>query len=219
MADIQFKCPACGRLQTVSEFVDASVMSCPACGQAVVRPARPPDKIVLELKRRDPRRLRDQALHADAPGSAGNLPGLPALIARRSAGLRRDTNRVQVNTLKVWLSTLIFLVLAGGGAYIRFYAGWPTLPLETFKLYGILAVAVAYLFVIVLALRDNMFDGLLAIVVPLYPFYYLFFSSSAVFTRALVGALLVTFGYDTLLYLQAWFAGVIDVVNRWIQRA
>ena len=190
-------------------------MACPACGQAMALPERNPG---LKLKRREPPHSREQAVHADTPGSADNVPGLPALVARRSASLACDTHRVQTHALRVWLSVLVFLVLAGGGAYIRFYGGWPLLPLETLKWYGMLAVAAAYLFVIGLALRDNMFDGLLAIVVPLYPFYYLFFSSSAVFTRALVGALLVAFGYDTLLFLQGWSAGVVGAVNHWIQR-
>ena len=129
----------------------------------------------------------------------------------------RDIHRVQANVLRVWLAVLVFLVLAIGLVYVRFYGGWPGMPLATLKGYGMLALAAAYLFIIGLALRDNMFDGLLSIVVPLYPFYYLFFSSSAVFTRALVGALLVAFGYDTLLYLQGWAAGVVDAGHRWIQ--
>ncbi|MCG2658691.1 MAG: hypothetical protein L6437_00405, partial [Kiritimatiellae bacterium] len=188
-------------------------MVCTACGQAMALPARKPGKPGLELKRREPPRSREQAIPTDAPESADNVPALPSLVARRSTSLARDTHRVQAHALSVWLSALIFLVLAGGLAYIRFYGGWPGIPLETLKWYGMLAIAAAYLFVIGLALRDNMFDGLLAIAVPLYPFYYLFFSSSALFTRALVGALLVAFGYDTLLYLQGWAAGVSDAVR------
>ena len=217
MADIQLTCPACGRLQTVSEFVEELVMACPACGQAMALPARKPGKPGLKLKQREPPRSCEQAVPADAPESADNVPALPSLVARRSASLARDTHRVQAHARRVLLSALIFLALAGGLAYIRFYGGWPGMPLETLKWYGMLAVAAAYLFVIGLALRDNMFDGLLAIVVPLYPFYYLFFSSSAVFARALVGALLVVFGYDTLQYLQGVAAGVVEAVNFWIQ--
>jgi len=193
-------------------------MACPACGQVLALPERKPGNSGLKLKRRDPPRPREQAVHADASGSADNVP---ALIARRSASLARDTRRVKAhaltaNPLRAWLSALVFLVLAGGGAYIRFYGGWPGIPLETLKWYGMLTVAAAYLFVIGLALRDNMFDGLLAIMVPLYPFYYLFFSSSALLTRALVGALLVVFGYDTLLFLQGWAGGVVGAVKLWI---
>ena len=194
-------------------------MVCPACGQALALPERKSGKIGLKLKRRDPPRPREQAVPVDAPGAAGNVSAVPTPAARRSASTARDINRIKVNTLRVWLSTLVFLALAVGLAYIRFYGGWLGIPLETLKLYGMLTIAAAYLFIIGLALRDNMFDGLLSIVMPLYPFYYLFFSSSAVFMRALVGALLVAFGYDTLLYLQGWTVGVLDSVNHWIQNA
>lgn len=217
MADIQLTCPACGRPHTVSEFAEEAGLACPACGQAMVLPERQPRKTVLELKRRLPPRPREQAVPADTPGLAGNLSAVPTPAARRSASMVRDTHRVQAHALKVWLSALVFLALAGVLAYIRFYGGWPGLPLETLKWYGRLAIAAAYVLIIVLALRDNMFDGLLSIVIPLYPFYYLFLSSSAVFMRALVGALLVAFGYDTLLYLQGWAAGVSDVVRFWIK--
>ena len=189
-------------------------MTCPACGQAMALPERKPGKLGLELKRRAPPRPREQAVKVNVPGSADNV-----YAVCRSASTARDINRIKANTLRVWLSTLVFLALAGGLAYIRFYGGWLGVPLETLKLYGMLAIAAAYLFIIGLALRDNMFDGLLSIVIPLYPFYYLFFSSSVVFMRALVGALLVAFGYDTLLYLQGWAVGVLDSVNHWIQNA
>ncbi|MBI2437336.1 MAG: hypothetical protein HYV36_00775, partial [Lentisphaerae bacterium] len=94
---------------------------------------------------------------------------------------------------------------------------WPFLPRETLKYYGKLAIACAYFFSIGLALRDNMFDGLLSIVVPIYPFYYLFMLSGAVLTRALVGALLAVFGYDTLIVLNGWTIKVIDAISRRIQ--
>lgn len=218
MADIQLTCPACGQLQTVSKFVEEPVLACPACGQALVLPERKDMSLGLRLKRRDPPRTREQTVHADVPGSADNIPSFSSLVTRRSASIaHHDTRRVQARALRAWLSALVFLVLAGGLAYIRFYGDWPLLPLETLKLYGLLAIAAAYLLVIGLALRDNMFDGLLSIVVPLYPFYYLFFSSSALFVRALVGALLVAFGYDTLIFLQGWAAGVVGAVKLWMQ--
>jgi len=216
MADIQLTCPACGQLQTVSEFAEESARVCADCGQAMTLP-EPKCGSGLQLKRREPPRAREQAVQADGPVPAGNAPGLPSLVARRSASMTRNVRRVQAHALSVWLSALVFLVLAGGLAYVRFYGGWPGVPLETLKLHGMLALAAVYLLVIGLALRDNMFDGLLSIVVPLYPFYYLFFYSSAVFVRALVGALLVAFGYDALLYLQGWSCGLIDAIKLWIK--
>lgn len=190
-------------------------MACSACGQTLALPERKPGG--LKLKLRALPRSHEQAIPANAPEPADNAPVLPSLVARRSANLAHDIHRGQAHALITWLSRLFFLVLAGGLVYVRFYGGWPLLPLETLKWYGLLAVAAAYLFVIGLALRDNMVDGLLSIVVPLYPFYYLFFNSSALFVRALVGALLVVFGYDTLLYLQGLVGGIIDTVKFWMQ--
>ncbi len=210
MADIQLTCTACGRMQTVVIFDADLGVSCPACGQVMSLIGRKPG---LVLKRRDPPCPLVPAASEQALGSAV----LPDLVARRSAQNARDSHAVQASALRVWLNTLVFLALAGFLAYYRFCGGWPGMPLEALKLYGLLAIAAAYLFIIGLALRDNMFDGLLAIVVPLYPFYYLFFASSALFARALVGALLVVFGYDSLLYLQTWAIGWGDAVKLWIQ--
>jgi hypothetical protein len=217
MSDIQVICPNCGRPSAVSEFADEQSAVCPACGQALVLPERPVGHTGLTLKRRDPPRPRDQAVAAAAPGPCGSPQAAMFAAARRSIGRRRAANQGPARAPRAWLNGLVFLVLAGGLAYMRFCGGWPGLPLATLKLYGLLAMAAAYLVIIGLALRDNMFDGLFAIVVPLYPFYYLFFSSSALFMRALVGALLVAFGYDTLLYLQGWAAGMVNAVKLWMQ--
>lgn len=217
MTDIQLTCPACGRQNAVAEFVEDRVVTCQACGQPLPLPERKPEKTGLKLKWREPLHPRKQAVPVDASAPAAGMSAVPLPSQWRSMSVARDIHRVKAHALKVRLSWLFFLALAGGLVFIRFFGGWPGMPLETLKGYGMLAIAAAYLFVVVLALRDNMFDGLLAIVIPLYPFYYLFFSSSAVFTRALVGALLVAFGYDTLLYLQGWAVVVSDAVNRWIQ--
>jgi hypothetical protein len=40
-------------------------MACPACGQAMALPERKLGNPGLELKRRDPPRSREQAVHAD----------------------------------------------------------------------------------------------------------------------------------------------------------
>ncbi|MDD5678701.1 MAG: hypothetical protein PHW60_12060 [Kiritimatiellae bacterium] len=217
MTDIQVTCPACGWPYTVSEFVEESGMACPACGQATVLPERQPGKTGLKLQWRALPRPREQEVNADASGKANNAPAVPAPPARHSANTASDIHRSKVNAPKVWMSVLIFMALAGGLVYIRFFGSWPGMPLATLKGYGMLAIAAAYLFIIVLALRNNMFDGLLSIVIPLYPFYYLFVLSGAVYVRALVGALLVAFGYDSLLYLHGWAAGVSGDVNHWIQ--
>lgn len=209
MADIQIICSACGQSQTVSEYAQESRLTCPACGQSLAGPEAEPRKIGLAGKQPEPFHEREQTI----PMSA-----VPLAAERRSRSTVRDIQRVKASRRKIWLSILVFLALAGALGFLRFYGEWPFLPRETLKHYGRWAIACAYLLIIGLAVKDNMFDGLLAIVVPLYPFYYLFLLSGAVFLRAIVGALVVVFGYDALVVLQGWSSQVIDAVNRWIER-
>lgn len=112
---------------------------------------------------------------------------------------------------------LFFIVLGGGLVYIRFFSGLPGLAPDLLKQYGMIAVGIAYLVSIFLAIKDNMFDGLLAIVVPFYPFYYLFFKYGSVFLCALTAALLAAFGFDCLLFLQNTALKLMDRVAYWIQ--
>lgn len=217
MADIQLVCPACGKTHAVSEYVEERSIACSACGQAILPPQRKSVKIGLGLKRREPSSPDEQIIRAEEPESETGAPVLPVAAERISAGTARDIRRVKADKRKVWLNGLIFIVLAGALAYIRFQAGLPGVPLEKLKLFGMLAIAAFYLLAVVLALRDNMFDGLLSIVVPLYPFYYLFFSCGNIFMRALAGALLVVFGFDLLLFLQGKAVEISGVVDHWIQ--
>lgn len=214
MADIQLTCTTCGRIQTVTALDTNLAMPCPTCGRVMSRLERKPG---LTLRRRDAPCPHVAEAGVDVSLSGEGVPGLPDLAARRAARIACDHHSIRAYALRVWLNILVFLALVVFLAYCRFGVGWAEIPLEDLKLYGRLSIAAAYLFVIGLALRDNMFDGLLAIVVPLYPFYYLFFTSSALFTRALVGALLVVFGYDALLYLQGLVVGGIGTVKFWFQ--
>lgn len=209
MADIQIICSACGQSQTVSEYAQESKLTCPACGQSLARPEVEPRKIGLAIKQPEPHREREQQIL---------VPAVPLAAERGSRSTVRDIQRVKASRRKIWLSVLVFLVLAGTLAYLRFYGEWQFLPRETLKHYGRWAIAGAYLLIIGLAVKDNMFDGLLAIVVPLYPFYYLFLLSGTVFLRAIVGALVVVFGYDALVVLQGWASQVVAAVNSWIER-
>jgi hypothetical protein len=64
-----------------------------------------------------------------------------------------------------------------------------------------------------------MFDGLLSLVVPLYPFYYLFAKASAPFLRAVTAAVLLVFGKDLLAKVQVWANTLFEIINHWIRNA
>lgn len=141
----------------------------------------------------------------------------PAALPPGSFFHRRDSSRRLRQNILFMAGWLFFIVLGGGLLYIRFLSGLPGLAPDLLKQYGMIAVGLAYLASIFLAIRDNMFDGLLAIVVPFYPFYYLFFKNGSVFFCALAAALLAAFGFDCLLFLQNISLKLMDRVAYWIQ--
>lgn len=161
----------------------------------------------------------DAAAETEAPPSSGPADELSnlAVLQRVPQHARRTAAQLRRRRRLLSLGWLLFSGLAAGLIYLRFFAEIPELPPALIKYGGMIAVGAVYLCAIFLALTDNMFDGLLAIVVPFYPFYYLFFCSGSFFLRALTAALLAAFGYDCLLFLQAAAMRGIDLIAYWIQ--
>ncbi len=169
------------------------------------------------------------------PDSAGGLrvrhrPPAPARLdpagttgvsaaALRPALSSAERRRARVGRRREIASWVLFLLLGGALAAVRFRTGWPGVSLESLKVYGLLAVAAVYLLGIVLALADTMVEGLLALVVPGYPLYYLLCVCGLLPARAAAGAVLVAFGYDAVLWLQQAALRLGDKVQAWIQNA
>ena len=114
-----------------------------------------------------------------------------------------------------FLAILTFLVLGGAIAWAR-YLYLNTFS-EDFQLevvqYGLIAVAVAYLLCLVLAIKAGTMEGILAILVPGYPFYYILMVSSNLFVRVIVAVLLVGFGVDLAKFLQAKWDILYNTIN------
>ncbi|MBU4199899.1 MAG: hypothetical protein KKG09_04915 [Verrucomicrobia bacterium] len=216
MADILLTCPDCGKQTPISEYAAENTVACHDCGKSLPIPER------IKSSGGGLKLRKDAHLSTDTPiptwQATGTGSGIPAATMRQpSASLARDIRRVKLNRILQSLSWLMFIVLAAALVFIRFRHGLPFVPLDTIKQYGLIAIGISYLVIIILALKDNMFDGLLAIVVPLYPFYYLFCISNAVFMRAIVAALLLAFGFDFVLLVQMIWLQVYNKVTYWIQ--
>jgi hypothetical protein len=149
------------------------------------------------------------------PGVAGSDPesSLPPTAFHR----KHDTSQILRQNIRFAAGWLLFMVFGGGLVYLRFFSNIPGLAPDSLKQYGMIAVGIAYLAAIFLALKDNMFDGLLAIVVPFYPFYYIFVGCGSAFFRAIVAALLAAFGFDCLLLIQNIALKVFERVSCWMQ--
>lgn len=136
---------------------------------------------------------------------------------RETAASQRGRSRARRNNLAIIAGWLVFLALCAGLLYLRFVAELPNVPRDSIKFYGIIGTGVFYVLSIVMALKDNMFDGLLSIVIPFYPIYYLFAVCGSVFLRSLAAAFLIAFGYDCAMLLNRIAIKVIDFISAWIQ--
>ncbi len=217
MADVMLTCPVCGKQTPVSEYVAARTIPCGACGRELPVPARSrPADGALKLR---PAGTTSAATPAAAGPDAGAGRALPIAAIVQPSGARGGRRRRRAPSTRAIqaLSWLVFIALAAALIFIRFRLGLAGAELATLKTAGMLAVGAAYLVIIAVAVKDNMFDGLLCLVVPLYPFYYLFLISGAVFLRAVMAGLLAGFGWDCLLFLNDVWLKIFHGVNYWIQ--
>lgn len=216
MADIKLICPHCGKEMFVSEHVSVQSIPCVSCKQQVPLPGKIAASTNLGLRKQPP--------HPAAPeqeGSSGSnqqdvrhAPPRPVegRSVRRAAWRSRQQRKAVLSAMHLTLSVIVFIVLGAALLFMRFFHS-PALLKE----YGVWVVAFAYLAIIIASIKDNMFDALLCLVVPLYAFYYLFMVSSAVYLRAVVGAILIAFGYDFAVFIQIKSGVAINSVNTWIR--
>ena len=176
-----------------------------------IKPCLPADKrngLKLKQNYYDP--LTRVEPDVAASDSESSLP--PTTFHRK-----HDTSQILRQNIRHVAGWLLFVVFGGGLVYFRFFSNIPGIAPDSFKQYGMIAVGITYLAAILLALKDNMFDGLLAIVVPFYPFYYTFVACGSAFFRAIAAALLAAFGFDCLMLIQKIALRVFDRVSYWIQ--
>jgi hypothetical protein len=160
-------------------------------------------------------KAEDEAISGQPSNDEDKLTNMSD-VRYHSVTSRKDLAKLRRHRLLVTLGWLLFLGFTAALFFIRFGPPLPGITPLTVKHAGMIAVGVIYVLCIILALSDNMFDGLLAIVVPFYPIYYLFFVSGSIFLRAVSAALLVVFGFDCLLLLQNLALKAIDRISYWI---
>ncbi len=222
MADIDLTCTKCGSLTKVSEYISDSVIRCKACGEGIEMPKRQKTVSTLKLRKIEAPEPKPETPEEDGqPESSvrGGKTVVRATVMQKSEIRDGEAKRVKAGAVMVALSWAIFIILSAVLGYFRFYGEVPGLAKDVFIQYGLIAIGVCYVLIILLALKDNMFDALLCIVVPMYPFYYILGVSNQVIVRAIVAAILVGFGYDMGLLLQDVWDRVFSGVNNAIRDA
>ena len=219
MSDISVQCPKCGNQFSVSEYADQEKLICAKCGAAVV----PPRNELTEESAAP--KLRLCSVKPAQP--AEQIPTAEMTITqdwmrRRQKNARRDSMRHHISLLSringlPWLNWVIFIILAGAGIYFRFLTDLPAEVQTGMRFWGSAALLACHVMIMISAYSDDMFQGMLCLLIPGYSLYYLFSISEEYFLRAITAALAIAFGLDAWQYLSVFGTDVFAGINRWIQ--
>ncbi len=214
MADIDLTCESCSTVVTVSEFADPSLLKCPKCGAKLEKKT---DTVSAAPKPRPTVAFRPTL--TGQPAADEKME--PAREWRFHTHMRKkqekDTGgpRLHVHTALSWL---LFIVLGAALGYCRYGRILPPHYLANLKMYAPAVMGVAYLWITLSSFKYSVYQGILSVLIPFYPFFYLFTVSDNFYFRAIVGALLVGFGYDAALFVNKWAGIIYYEISQWIQR-
>lgn len=191
----------------VSEFADRGAVVCGTCGTPLRDPGRVTQKSALTFRKRD---TGDFLVTAQSTVTQrGPL--------RRSLRHQTKRKRARVYFAKHLLNWLLFAVLAGIMAYLRYGGGLSPQNLALFRRFGPWVLLGFHLLVVLEAFRDSVFQGILCLIIPLYSVYYLFLLSDQFLLRSIVAGTLVGIGEDGFWVLRDLVIEVTTAVESWIR--
>ncbi len=219
MADITLPCERCGAHTTVSEYADPAGLHCAKCGAPLTLPTRASQRKAEDLLPENLRKARQDA-EERARQNPNPPPSFREVLARvHRPRIRRSRFLIFRDTI---IALLLFLALGSALAYLRYGDGlarWlPEIPLEQFKLYGAGALLFFHVVIVIDALTQDFLTGLFCFLIPGFSLYYLFSESDSFVLRAVVGALLVAFGWDFILLAYQLGLQFFNAVNEWLAR-
>ncbi len=208
MPDENVTCGQCGKSVRVSEYALGASVKCPACGglllRATQRPTGETDKPKLTLKKTEPTPER--------------LPGERSDDEWRYYETMASTQDVKPPSLKPVRLILAWLILLLVGGLMWALRYGDVVPVVTPYLqdYGPYAIILFHIGVTLMAFKDDVFQGILCLLVPCYWAFYLFLYADAFIVRALVAGCLVGIAEDSYYFYNDVAARVYDTVNAWL---
>lgn len=185
----------------------------PVAPPVAAAPAVPRVKTSLKFKEQEPEAAAAQAAAGTGEPTKWQASQDALKEINAQAGQRKGVNHHLI-------SWIIFIVLAGSMAYLRYgggYLGTPEGMSMTIQ-YGPYVVGIFHLFIVLKAFKDSVFQGILCLLVPFYSFYYIFGVSDDFYSRAIIGGVLVGIGQESFLEINRQAQEYISVINRWIAR-
>ncbi len=209
MPDIDIACPKCEKHFRVSEFITAESITCPNCNIPVPlrapgekpEPTKPKKKLVLK------------EIEDPTPEELGEPPAEEWTFSEQMEATRREAPKEKMtHHIASWA---IFLVLGGLMGALK-YGSIVEADLSTFWKYSPYIVIAFNLIVVIKALKEDIFQGLLCLLVPFYWVYYLFSVSDDFYMRAVCAGLLVGIAEDSFYFFNDVWMFVYTRVTDWI---
>ena len=197
MADIKIKCKDCGKEMSVSEYAEEVV--CSSCGSSFRVKNDEEEKQIAQEKRSAMKARSDH-------GSEGIPQTFSVNEILTNSFVKKKKNALQGTYVRAGIVCLIVSVIASICNYTD------VLP-PSAKLFLTIHMPwlfiVLHVFVILAAFKDNVFDGILSLILPPYAYYYIFFKSDEYIFKAIFLGLLVGYGVD-------YFHFVVDSSDNFI---
>lgn len=218
MADVSIRCPACGQLNVMSEFVADHARVCSACKAQLPAPVSTANELFLAPK--------FAASHVER-GSETIAKMLPVTSAGVALQEKTHSTRQKAKGPSRIAGALLFALLAGLFVAIEYFAA-RSAPLMSWYLtgrYGVVGIALAL--ILFDALRDSHVKFFLCLLVPLYIVFYALTHVGSYWRQAVFMAMLAMLGAELvfcrdeslLVRSQAIVNRKIATVSNLIQRA
>jgi len=254
MADIEYRCSACGKPRVVSEFADATRLKCAACGGPLQKGGAPsvplpapeagegipaPIPITapapaggsrLKVAKQQREQLETAGSDMFTPPK-GKAPKAPVenfqaddLLRKKPLELHPKVRTRRKGVSHTLLSFLLFAVIGAITGYLR-YGSEMSLPGSEYLPVALITDMMEYawggilllnLVVVLKALSDNMFQGILCLLVPGWTVVYLLFISDNFYLRAVFFGCLVGIAQDGSFQLYEIAASAMNAVTNFI---
>lgn len=210
MADIDITCGKCGNVVTISEFADPTSIVCRKCGEKLQKPGAP-----IEKKQKPTVRVLKREEMAEA---AADEPPPTEWRFHKHTKKKELTGQSAVFTAHHIGSWIIFLVLGAIGGALRYGGFLQPAQLTTMKQFAPFILLAIHIIIILAAFRHSIFQGTLGIMLPPYPYYFLFAVSDEFYLRAFVGGVLVGIGQDGFTFVSQEGLVIYNAVTDWIAK-
>ncbi len=189
MADIKTKCKDCGKEMFVSEYAEEVV--CSKCGISF-RVKDDEEYKQIARKKKDAIKARSDY------GSEGIPQTLSVNEILANSLVYKKKNALQSAYVRAGIVCLIVAVAASICNYTDFL---PPSAKSFLEIRMPWLFIVLHIFIVFAAFKDNVFDGILSLVIPPYAYYYIFFKSDEYMFKAIFLGLLIGYGGTYLHFL------------------